>query len=245
MRFKKTFISDCNIQAMARFTFVLLLFVLLIISHCHGENILVAYPIASYEMQFLMRNVALVLAEKGHYVTVLSEDKSKLLKHPKITNHVLDLSPSMVYSRSCSQQMEEFVGCQKGIDIIDSVNKFWRNRIVHKLYQRKKSFGALVTPSAYNEVCFPFVYESNRRLILLRSLTGDLVEEISFLHMSNDNAMPLESTKPLQNLLSRTESRNIQSVNELRELVSRVYKDYINFIRKGISRTSVITGLLR
>ena len=185
-------------------------------------------------MQFLMRNYALFLAEKGHEITIVSEDKSKFLEHPQITNHVLDFSQSASPLITCSEKMEEFVGCRQAIDIKRSMRRIWANELVKEIYRKRDQFDELVAPLVYNEFCFPFVYKSSRHLTLMRALSDDVMEEISFLHLSNEKALPLGSMKLLEDLASRSKFKKVHSIKELKKVASAVYNDYQSFISQGI-----------
>ena len=153
---------------------MLILLMLLATAFCHENRLLVAYPVASRQMEFLMRNLAVILADDGYHVTVLSTDDSKFLSHPNITSHVLEKTPD--YSLpECTVHSPGSMGCNEGNNEINSGSNFWTNKFVTEVYQNRDSFGAMIVPFVYNEFCFSFIKNSNRKLIFLkptRSMRG-------------------------------------------------------------------------
>ena len=143
----------------------------------HGNRLLLTYPVASRQMQFLMRNLAVILADNGYHVTVLSTDGSKFLDHPNITSHVLDVSVTFsTPGPECSEQLGEVI-CKHGDIAINTVSNFWGNIVVDEVFRDRESFDALIVPSVFNEFCFPFVFNSTLELILLKSPTYGLEDE--------------------------------------------------------------------
>ena len=164
---------------MAIFRMLVFLLLLLATSFCQEDRLLVAYPVASRQMQFLMRNLAVILADDGYHVTVLSTDESKFLSHPNISSHILEMN-STYTTPECSVQSEEIDGCKQENTTRNSALNFWENEIVNEMYQKKDTFAALIAPSVGNEFCFSFIKDSHRDLILLTSSIGGPIYNSSY-----------------------------------------------------------------
>ena len=145
------------------------------------------YPQSSTAVNLFMRSTAVVLARKGHHVTVLSSDKNEFI-HPRVEKYDLHFInyawSNLLY---CGKFKNLSITCDEQQKIGNYFKSFWNKKIVKEIYNNRQIYDVLITPSFSSEFCFPFVYNSSTSLVLVKTHKHDFLQQLSYVSLSTSN----------------------------------------------------------
>ena len=127
------------------------------------------YPVATDEMQYLMRNLAIVLADGGNKITVVAADNNPFLRHPNIVYYYIPSFKGATKSSTCKAKSKRSLNCVESEKLSKSILEFWNMGIVRMARENKGLFDAMVSPNSFNAFTYPIVYNSSTPLILVNS----------------------------------------------------------------------------